>query len=109
MKRVIFKEDGYGGKLKYVLKKEYDTFGIYQHMTPTGFYVSQDYLVVEDRFDDDYLIVLSQSYNGICMEELLDMIDIYNETGNLGQKVLNKYDTVLCRYIKVIHPSGEEM
>lgn len=110
MKRVIFIEDGYGGKSKYVLVKEYDCFGIYQRKCPTGFFVSQDYLVVEDcyPYEQARLIVLSQSYNGLCIEELLDMIDCYAEMGKLYQKTIDKYDAVLQQSIKVIHPNGKE-
>lgn len=109
MKRVIFKDDGYGGKSKYVLVKEYDCFGIYQRKCPSGFFVSQDYLVFEDCIDAELqLIVSSPSYAGLCIEEILDMIDCYVEMGKLYQKTIDVYDSTLQRYIKTIHPCGQE-
>ena len=96
MKRVLFWNDGLGDK-KYVLKDEYKGCGIYQHKTPTGYLVHQDWLI---SFDDDKAIIC-QSYNNMCKDELLDAIDEYVECGKIGFMTLKKGNNY------IIHNSGK--
>jgi len=84
MKRVINIKNVYGTNDKYVLKDEYDGFGIYGEMTPTGYFVHQSWLISNN--ENAELII--ESYNGVCKEELLDIIDNYNETHKFGVKAL---------------------
>lgn len=84
LKRVVY-IDGSLQKEKYVLKKEYDGFGIYERMTPNGWLVHQDWLIT-----NGYVTLEIGSYNSLCYEELLDMIDSYKETGKFGVKAFNR-------------------
>lgn len=94
MKRVMYIEDGLGKK-KYVLRETYNDCGIYQHVTPTGFRVSQDYAIT---FGDETIMI--QSYNNLCKEELLDAIDEYTEYGKFGFMTKRLYG------VYVVHPMG---
>lgn len=105
MKRVLYVDDNYGGKSKYVLQKEYGLFGIYQRMCPSGYLMHQDYLVANDSLN---LYVMSQSYNNLCLDEMYDMIDNFLETEKLNQRVITRFDSILNKTIKIIHPSGKE-
>ena len=96
MKRVIYIQDQLNNR-KYILKDEYKGFGIYEHMTPSGFYVHQEYAITNEN-----ITVQIQSYNNQCKEELLDMIDNYNENGKFGIKAM-EHDNNLY----VMHPSGK--
>jgi len=96
MKRIIYKEDAFGEK-KYVLIEEYKGCGIYQHKTPTGYLVHQDWLI---SFGDDKAIIC-QSYNNMCKEELLDAIDEYAEFGKFGFMTIKKGNNY------IIHNSGK--
>ena len=58
MKRMFYIDCYYGGTEKYKFQKEYEGFGIYQRMTPSGYYSHQDYLITNGD-----MIVVSQSYN----------------------------------------------
>ena len=78
MKRIIYIPDKLNN-VKYVLREEYGGFGIYQHMTPSGFYVHQGWLVYNGKIG-----YISESYNNRCKEELMDCIDNYNEAGKFG-------------------------
>ena len=75
MKRIIYINNTYGTTNKYILKEEYAGFGIYQHKTPNGYFVHQDWLISNNK--DAELVI--EPYNNICKEELLDMVDNYNE------------------------------
>ena len=66
---------------KYILKEEYEGFGIYQEMCPSGFYHHQSWLVANDKVN-----LICESYNNYCKEELLDMIDNYNKNTRFGVK-----------------------
>lgn len=103
-KRVIYLDDDFGGKEKYLIKKEYEGFGLYQEMCPSGLYVHGQYLITDG---DIYLKV--ESYNNYIFDELLDLIDYYNETGEFGVKGFIHYDLVLNRNIYLMHPSGNKI
>ena len=90
MKRVLYEDKG-----KFVKIDEYEGFGIYQRMTPNGFFVSQEWAITND---DVTLIV--ESYNRVCVEELFDMIDSYKERKRFGVTAIPHNG----RYI--MHPSG---
>lgn len=94
MKRVIYLKDK-NNENKYVLIKEYGGFGIYQHKCPSGLFVNQEYAIVHDG-----LIVEILSFNQMCLEELLEYIDNFNETKRFGFGVMPKYGYY------TMHPSG---
>ena len=79
MKRVIYVPDDLNNN-KYVLRKVYEGFGIYQRMCPTGWFVHQDWLVYNGEIG-----FICEPYNDYCEEELLDLIDFYNENGKFGK------------------------
>ena len=95
MKRVMYIEDSLGKK-KYVLRETYNDCGIYDHVTPTGFRVHQDYAIT---YGDKTIMI--QSYNNLCKEELLDAIDNYKDTGKFGFKVKDLYG------VYVMHNYGD--
>ena len=97
MKRIINIGNVYNTTTKYVLQKEYEGFGIYQHKTPNGWLVHQDWLISNNTGAE--LVV--ESYNNICEEELLDMIDSYNKNGKFGVKAVTHCDALH------MHPSGK--
>ena len=78
MQRVIYVPDPLNNK-KYILQQEYEGFGIYKEMTPSGYYISQSWLVYNGNIG-----YISQSYNQKCKEELMETIDNYNQTGKFG-------------------------
>lgn len=84
MKRVITIKNSYGEHDKYVLRDEYEGFGVYQEKCPTGYFVSQSWLISNN--DNAELVI--ESYNNLCKEEVLDIIDNYNETQRFGVKAL---------------------
>ena len=84
MKRVVNIENGYHGYDKYVLTDEYNGFGIYRHKTPTGYFVNQTWLVSNHKGAE----LVIESYNDMCKEEVLDIIDNYNETNKFGVKAV---------------------
>ncbi len=84
MKRVIKFERGTIDSLnvkKYVLVQEYEGFGIYEEVSPNGYRISQSWLVANDK-----VALQCGSFNDFIKEELLDMIDNYNEKGVFGTK-----------------------
>ncbi len=84
MKRVIKFECGTLDELntkKFVLTQEYEGFGIYEEVSPNGYRVNQSWLITNDK-----IALICQSYNCFCKEELLDMIDNYNEEKIFGIK-----------------------
>ena len=97
MKRVIYINNAYGAKDKYIFKEEYNGFGIYQRITPNGLFVHQEWLISNNAGVE----LVIQSYNYICKEELLDMIDSYNENGKFGVKAFTHCDALL------MHPNGK--
>ena len=96
MRRVIKIQDTMQEK-KYVFDEEYEGFGIYEHMTPNGYRVNQDWLVTNDD-----ITIICQSFNNYCKDELKDAIDDYRNSGSFGLKVMNNNG------IYIVHPSGKE-
>ena len=90
MKRLIKIKNSYGTEDKYVLVDEYEEFGIYQKKCPTGYFVSQSWLIS----DNENAELVIESYNNLCKEELLDMIDHYKETGHFGVKAVMYYESL---------------
>ena len=84
MKRVINIANVYGTGDKYVLRDEYDGFGIYQEKTPSGYFVSQSWLISDNK--NAKLVI--ESYNNLCKEEVLDIIDNFNQTNKFGVKAV---------------------
>ncbi len=93
--RVIY-HNGALNRDKYVLQKEYNGFGIYQEMTPTGWYVHQSWALSNGE-----VRLIIESYNHICKEELLDLIDRYTESGRFGVKAMSGGYKVY-----LMHPNG---
>lgn len=83
---------------KYILKEEYSGFGIYQEKTPTGYYMSQSYLIT-----DTNLTIVCQSYNRICLDELKDAIDHYRKTKRFGFRAMNRGE-----HLYFVHPNGKQ-
>lgn len=87
MKRVVYIKNSYGTNDKYILKEEYNGFGVYQEKAPSGFFIHQSWLIS----NNDKAELVIQSYNDLCKEELLDIIDNYNDTNKFGVKaVMNR-------------------
>ena len=82
MKRVIKIKNMYGTENKYVLIEEYAGFGIYQEKGPSGLFNCQSWLISNNTGVE----LVIPSYNDLCKEELLDMIDNYNKTNKFGVK-----------------------
>lgn len=98
MKRLIkLTNDAFGNEVRYVLKKEYENFGLYQRKCNTGFFVHQDYLITNGE-----IIIQCEPYNEMIKEELLDAIDNYNETKKFGFKTFYRGNNVYT-----IHPNGK--
>ena len=83
--------------VKYVLKEEYEGFGLYQEQTPSGYFVSQSWLISDNEKNE--LVV--ESYNNQCKEEVLDMIDEFRKNGKFGVKAVD-----FCGVLHM-HPSGK--
>jgi hypothetical protein len=96
MKRIVKIPDKLQGFIKYELKKEYGDFGIYQERCPSGFFVSQSYLISNDNIS-----IQIESYNNVCMSEILDAIDDYNDCKKFGFKAL------IRPFGYCVHPSGD--
>ena len=87
---------------KYVLNQEYNGFGIYQEMSPSGYKVHQSWFIHRDNNIGSDIVI--QSYNNVCYDELLDMIDSFLESGEFCIKALvSAYD----KHVMVMHPSGD--
>ena len=100
MDRMIYIDGTFGGKSKYKLKKEYEGFGIYQEYSGELF-VHQEYLITNgDK------ILVSNSYNNLCYDEMLDTIDRYNKTKKFGHKVIARFDKTREEIVYYIHQSG---
>lgn len=97
MKRIIKIKNVYGTDDKYILANEYEGFGIYQEMTPNGYFVHQSWLIS----DNENAELVIESYNHLCKEELLDIIDNYNVTNKFGVKAVVSHGS-LC-----MHPCGK--
>ena len=90
MKRIVYIKNVYGNNDKYVLIDEYGGFGIYQEKAPVGLFVSQSWLISNN--DNAELVI--ESYNNLCKEELLDIIDNYNDTKKFGVNALIHCDAL---------------
>lgn len=89
---------------KYVLSQEYNGFGIYQEMSPNGYKVHQSWLIHRDNNIGSDIVI--QSYNNVCYDELLDMIDSFLESGEFCITALkSKYDDKVL----IMHPSGDDI
>lgn len=84
MKRVVNIANTYGTNDKYVLRDEYNGFGIYQRKTPSGFFVNQTWLISDNKNAE----LVIDSYNNLCKEEVLDIIDNFNQTNKFGVKAV---------------------
>ena len=84
MKRIVNIKNAYGTYDKYVLADEYGGFGVYREKTPSGFFVNQSWLVSNN--ENAELVIAS--YNNLCKEEVLDIIDNYNKTNKFGVKAV---------------------
>jgi len=93
--RVIY-FNGVLNREKFVLQKEYKGFGIYEEMTPTGWYIHQSWALSNGE-----VRLIIESYNNICEAELLDLVDHYTESGRFGVKAMSRgYKDYL------MHPNG---
>ena len=97
MKRVIKIKNIYGTENKYVLIEEYEGFGIYQEKCPNGLFINQSWLISNNTGVE----LVIQSYNNLCKEELLDIIDNYNETTKFGVKAVMNCGSLY------MHPNGK--
>lgn len=87
MKRVVYIKNAYGTTDKYVLTEEYSGFGVYREKTPSGYFVHQSWLISNNAGAE----LVINSYNNLCKEEVLDIIDNYNESKKFGVKaVMNR-------------------
>ena len=97
MKRLVkLSDDRLGNKMLYVLKEEYQGFGLYQRKSTNGYLIHQDYMITNDN-----ITIQCQSYNEIIKEELLDAIDNYNNNGNFELKVFKRSENLYY-----VHPNG---
>lgn len=83
-------------KTKFVLKKNYRGMGIYQQMSASGYYISQNWLISDNHGAE----LVIYSHNNVCLEELYDIIDTYVGTGKFGVKAVKLHDVLH------MHPSG---
>ena len=98
MTRVIRIKNVLGSDDKYVLRDEYNGFGIYQEKTPSGYFVSQSWLLKNDN-----VTIMCESYNNKCKEELLDAIDSYKNRRRFGFKAFYRNGCY------VVHPNGDRI
>lgn len=70
---------------KFRLVDEYEGVGIYQLVTPNGYYCHQNYGF---KHNDKFFVSYSFMHND--KEDLYDYIDNYNNTGKYGFKAFNK-------------------
>ena len=99
MKRILSFEKGLVDLLnpkKYVYDCGDDEAALYQEKCPTGYLVSQSWLLV---LDNNYLVC--ESYNNKCKEEMLDLIDEFNEKGYITIKGFKRENM-----LPYMHPSG---
>lgn len=108
MKRVIYINNTLGNKNKFILKNEYENFGIYNEMTPSGYFVHQSYLITDDK-----ITVVVYSFNNMCYDEILVMIDSIIESRKqhtkANYKAVWKYDKEIGKYIYILHPNGDDI
>lgn len=90
-------EDNYDSKFRFV--KEYEGFGVYERITPSGYVEAQSYLITNGK--DKPLISHSFCHNN--EEDMLDIIDKFNSTGHYGVKIMDKGDYL------IIHDVGGKL
>ena len=103
MQRLIKFERGHLDDLnakKYVLVKEYEGFGLYEEVCPAGWHVHQSWAIANDKN-----VVICESYNNCCKDEMLDMIDNYNQSGKFNIKAFTRRN-LENRKVFVVHPRG---
>lgn len=102
MKRLIKFEHGTidsSNTKKYVLVKEYEGFGIYEEVSPSGYHFHQRWLITNNE-----VALICDSYNNFIIEELLDAIDSYNEKKIFGVKGFYK-DVYNDLKVFIAHPN----
>lgn len=108
MKRVIYINNALGNKDKFIFKNEYENFGIYKEMTPSGYFVRQSYLITDEK-----ITVVVYSFNDMCYEEILVMIDSIIESRKqhtrANYKAIWKYDKEIGKHIYILHPNGDDI
>ena len=104
MKRIIYLEGDYDNEDKFQFKKEYEGFDIYQEICPSGLPVHNSWFINGGSTETK---IRFYSFSNICFEELLDLIDNYNETGHYGLKAYLHDDSVLGKVIYYVHNSGK--
>ena len=97
MKRVIYIKDVLGNNCKYIFRREYRGWGIYQEKCPSGLFVSQSWATEKES---NGILVEIQSFNRLCMDELLDSIDNYEDGGKMKLRAFNR-GTYYC-----VHNNG---
>ena len=97
MERVIKINGAFANIEKYVLIEEIGNVGLYQHKTPNGYFVHQEWLI--KRNDESRMFVV-QSYNEMLYEEMLDLMDLLNVKQPLGLKAFLKDG------VYFVHPNG---
>ena len=85
------------------LKESYDGFGVYQEVCPSGCFVHQSYAICNDN-----VVIISECYNNNDFEDMLDIIDNYNESGKFGIKVFRR-GTSNGKSVYIIHNGGNKM
>ncbi len=83
MKRIVY-VDTELQKEKFILRDEYEGFGIYQEKCPTGYFVHQSWLITNEK-----VTVIFYSFMDYCKEELLDAIDNYNDIEKFGVRAMD--------------------
>lgn len=86
-------------KEKFRLVEEYEGFGIYQEVTPYGYYVHQSFAFKTNGVVG--AVFVSYSYMNNDIEDIYDYIDNYNNKGSFGFKAFDK-GSHFC-----IHPNGD--
>jgi len=87
MKRVIYLPDELNEN-KHILKEVYKGHGIYRRYTPSGYPVHQEWAIVRES---DGFTIVTESYNHLDYEDMLDAIDSYKETGKYQWRCLQTH------------------
>ena len=85
------------GDTKYRLVEDYRDVGLYEEVTPSGYVLSQSWLIVYQ-----HLYIIVDSYNNMCKEELLDAIDNRKDSDEFGFKGFMRLQGF------VVHPNGKD-
>ena len=81
-------------------------FGIYDEVCPNGLRVHQSYLISNGKTN-----LVCQSYNNLCREELLDLVDTYNACGHFKTKAFIKFldSNGTKQPVYIMHSAGREV